>query len=130
MSQVRKGGRLVIPCVRPDADVTVFWRKSGPGGRGGEGVGRDKVDGETGAVVIEELGEEDEGNYTCLVQIVKGERRVLQTNVRIVPNIVTSINNKIWVKEGDNVTLKCNVLPGRDHPILLFVGMPHLLYYV
>merc|ERR1719309_1886452 len=30
----------------------------------------------------------------------------------VVPNIVTSINNTIWVKEWENVTLQCNVLPG------------------
>ena len=46
---------------------------------------------------------------------MEGGRLERGTRVQIMPDIVTIGNTRLEVKEGENFTLKCDVLPGRTY---------------
>ena len=53
----------------------------------------------------------DEFHPRCRV-VIEGGRLERGTRVQIMPDIVTIGNTKLTIKEGENFTLKCDVLPG------------------
>ena len=65
------------------------------------------------------MTEELEGDYTCVVRIKSsGEERSITTTVVIMPDIVLTKSKKIFIDEGGNFTLKCDVLPGVNAKIM------------
>ena len=56
-----------------------------------------------------------EGDYSCKINIVNGnskDERTISTKVIIMADIVLTKSGTINIDEGDNFTLKCDVLPG------------------
>jgi len=106
--KIKKSSELVLPCTRNSPDVKSEWQKEGsPISQTGEIL----VDNE-GSLVFTSLAEHLEGDYSCIVQIIGGEQRVGMTKVRIIPDIVMTKSTQMEIKEGQNFTLKCDVLPG------------------
>jgi len=46
--------------------------------------------------------------------VIEGGRLDRGTRVQIMPDIVTLGNTRLQLKEGENFTLKCDVLPGTE----------------
>jgi len=106
--KIKKGSELVLPCTRNSPDVKSEWQK---GGNPISQTGEILVDNE-GSLVFTSLAEHLEGDYSCIVQIIGGERRTQMTKVGIIPDIVMTKSTQMEIKEGQNFTLKCDVLPG------------------
>lgn len=106
--QAKLGSKIKLPCVREQNKVKVLWLKdNNPLESLSEGMELD----DDGYMVFSNLSQMDEGEYRCRVAIETGRiERVMK--VSIMPDIVTIDNSKLEVKEGDNFTLKCDVLPG------------------
>jgi len=106
--KIKKGSELILPCTRNSPDVKSEWHR---GGNPISQTGEILVDNE-GSLVFTSLAEHLEGDYSCTVKIIGGEKRVQETKVGIIPDIVMTKSTKIEIKEGQNFTLKCDVLPG------------------
>ena len=110
--QSKKGTDVKLPCVKPSESISVLWLKDG---QPMDNLGKEEVPLEkdaSGALVLRDLNTGAEGVYTCRVSV--GDTRVeRRMEVRLMPDIVTMENTKLTVKEGENFTLKCDVLPGK-----------------
>jgi hypothetical protein len=51
--------------------------------------------------------------------VIESGRLERGTRVQIMPDIVTVGNTRLQLKEGENFTLKCDVLPGTEIHALL-----------
>ena len=72
-----------------------------------------------GNLILLNMTEELEGDYSCVVRIRStGQERTVSTTVLIMPDIVLTKSKKIFVDEGGNFTLKCDVLPGVNAKIM------------
>jgi len=106
--KVKKGSELSLPCTRSSPNVKSEWKR---GGNPISQTGEILVDNE-GSLVFASMAEHLEGDYSCIVKIIGGEQRVQETKVGIIPDIVMTKSTKLEVKEGQNFSLKCDVLPG------------------
>lgn len=106
--KIKAGSELILPCTRNSPDVKAEWQR---GGNPISQTGEILVDND-GSLVFTSLAEHLEGDYSCIVRIIGGEQRVQETKVGIIPDIVMTKSTKMEIKEGQNFTLKCDVLPG------------------
>ena len=101
--RVKKGKRLALPCLPSSPAIHTVWKKE-----------EEELEGDTeGRLVLHNMNEEREGDYSCHVTIREsGESRVLQTSIKIIPDIVTTESQRVEVREGEEFQLKCDVMPG------------------
>ncbi len=109
--QSKKGTDIKLPCVQASDSIEVLWLRNGES-MDSLWLEENSVEIDpTGAMVLRNLSPGLEGVYTCRVRV--GDTRVeRRMEVRLMPDIVTMENTKLTVKEGENFTLKCDVLPG------------------
>jgi len=106
--QAKQGSALRLPCLAQSDQVKVLWLKDG---RPIERMETNMHIDEQGSLVLASVEELNEGVYKCRVAIESGRvERVME--VQLMPDIVTVDNTRLKVREGDNFTLKCDVLPG------------------
>lgn len=106
--QAKQGSSLKLPCVKESDTVKVLWLKDN---KPIESLGSNMEIDEVGSLMFSNLTMREEGEYKCRVVLESGRvERVMK--VKLMPDIVTVDNTRMEVKEGDNFTLKCDVLPG------------------
>ena len=109
--QAKQGATVRLPCVRATEKVSVLWLKDNkPMDELGPNMEIDRL----GSLVLKNLTLEEEGEYKCKI-VIQSERKERIMSVKLMPDIVTIDNTRLEVKEGDNFTLKCDVLPGKEN---------------
>ena len=112
--QTKQGANVRLPCVKETEKVKVLWLKDN---KPIEELGPNmELDGR-GSLVLKNLTVEAEGEYKCKI-VLQSERKERIMTVKLMPDIVTIDNTRLEVKEGDNFTLKCDVLPGNRQIII------------
>ena len=112
--QAKQGATVRLPCVRATGKVSVLWLK---GNKPMDELGPNMEIDRLGSLVLKNLTLEEEGEYKCKI-VIQSERKERIMSVKLMPDIVTIDNTRLEVKEGDNFTLKCDVLPGRESKFL------------
>ena len=109
--QVKTGLPLTLPCVGSGDTVKASWIKDG------EAIdGKAKVNVKTGALEIQSVTSETPGVYSCVVESrQKAKRRkIIQTVVKLKPNIILVEGGSVAIPEGEDLQLECKVLAGID----------------
>eukprot|EP00094_Tigriopus_californicus_P008856 TCALIF_08537-PA protein Name:"Similar to Hmcn2 Hemicentin-2 (Mus musculus)" AED:0.16 eAED:0.19 QI:0/-1/0/1/-1/1/1/0/1771 len=110
---IREGTGLLIPCVQPSEQVSLAWRHNGALILPSKSfVFSDK------GLELTAVDEEHTGVYSCHIETVQGHKRVLQTLVKLKPNILLSEGGPVDLKEGQDMNLKCKTIPGLDAKVL------------
>lgn len=110
---VREGTDLLIPCVQPSEQVSLVWRHNGAVVEASESF----LISEKGLELLA-VSEEHTGVYSCHIETVQGHKRVLQTLVKLKPNILLSEGGPITLKEGEDMNLECKTISGLDAKVL------------
>ena len=110
--KVKKGSRLTVPCLQSNELLESSWNHND---RTFQQNNEAFIDHE-GSLLVLNMTEKEEGDYSCKIRLVKGEReeRTIRTKVVIMPDIVLTKSKNIVMDEGGNFSLKCDVLPGVD----------------
>ena len=105
----KQGAVVRLPCLRSTNHIKTLWLRNG---EPLDNLGPDMKIDVDGYLVLTNLSQANEASYKCRVAIESGRvERVME--VELMPDILTIDNTKLEVKEGDNFTLKCDVLSGK-----------------
>ena len=104
----KQGSVVRLPCVKQTTKVKTLWLRDGDPL---DSLSPNMKINDAGFLVLRNLSSTDEGKYKCRVAIESGRVERLM-EVKLMPDILTIDNTRLEVKEGDNFTLKCDVLSG------------------
>eukprot|EP00088_Acartia_fossae_P020868 TRINITY_DN22382_c0_g1_i5.p1 TRINITY_DN22382_c0_g1~~TRINITY_DN22382_c0_g1_i5.p1 ORF type:complete len:460 (+),score=82.85 TRINITY_DN22382_c0_g1_i5:76-1455(+) len=120
---INQGDRIRLPCFVDKLDgFVVLWKR-------GETIisvenrvisfpdNRAKIEGEKNGnwLIIESAREQDEGTYTCHITAFPPQEISHRVRIRTRPEI-SSVQDRVVVKEGDTVDLSCYIKAGYPYP--------------
>lgn len=108
---IQMGRGISVPCVDDPQSIpgiTLYWKLSGKPITNHE----NQVVISNGSLSISSMTEKHVGIYSCTATLPNGQRRIVQTLVRLRPEIIKSLSRVISTNEGDDIRLECRLVPG------------------
>ena len=109
---VKTGVKLTLPCVSTDKNVQSSWIKDGASVT----ESQDVTILESGYLEIKSANSDTPGVYSCVVESKQNakRRKILQTMVKLKPNIIIVEGGSVAIPEEEDLQLECKVLQGID----------------